>query len=151
LTTIQHLESPGRTALSSCMNTMLATPLTHEDIDGVYARLRPLPAGESDDTSKQSREHTVACRRRGWPPSPTGEYTTDRVTSADANDAAAEFIPARLAPSITEKVPLVGVDGYSALINQLTERLSYIAEWGGQLVFPLPTLHAAAIREPRKQ
>ena len=36
----------------------------------------------------------------------------------DAVDAAAEFIPARVAPSITEKVPLVGADGYFALINQ---------------------------------
>src|ERR1700730_5942834 len=37
---------------------------------------------------------------------------------ADAIDAAAEFIPARVAPSITEKVPLMGADGYFALVNQ---------------------------------
>ena len=30
----------------------------------------------------------------------------------------AEYIPARVAPSITEKVPLMGADGYFALINQ---------------------------------
>ncbi len=42
------------------VNTVLATPLTHADIDGVYAGLRPLLAGESDDTSKLSREHAVA-------------------------------------------------------------------------------------------
>ena len=38
--------------------------------------------------------------------------------AADAIDAAAEYIPARVAPSITEKVPLLGADGYFALINQ---------------------------------
>ncbi len=37
---------------------------------------------------------------------------------ADAVDAAAEFVPSRVAPSITEKVPLMGADGYFALINQ---------------------------------
>jgi len=31
------------------------------------------------------------------------------------------------------------------LETELTEQLSYIGEWGGQLVFPLPTLHTAAI------
>ena len=42
------------------VNTVLATPLTHNDIDGVYAGLRPLLAGESEETSKLSREHAVA-------------------------------------------------------------------------------------------
>ena len=35
-------------------------PLTRDDVQGVYAGLRPLLAGESDATSKLSREHTVA-------------------------------------------------------------------------------------------
>ena len=47
-----------------------------------------------------------------------GKYTTYRVMGEDAVDAAAEYIPARVAPSITEKVPLMGADGYFALINQ---------------------------------
>ena len=29
------------------------------------------------------------------------------------------------------------------LETELTEQLSYIADWGGQLFFPLPTLHKA--------
>ena len=29
------------------------------------------------------------------------------------------------------------------LETELTDQLSYIADWGGQLVFPLPTLHHA--------
>lgn len=100
------------------VNTALATPLTHADIEGVYAGLRPLLAGESDDTSKLSREHAVAVPAPGLVAIAGGKYTTYRVMAADAIDAAAEFIPTRVAPSITEKVPLLGADGYFALVNQ---------------------------------
>ena len=100
------------------VNTVLATPLTHEDIDGVYAGLRPLLAGESEETSKLSREHAVAAPSPGLVAIAGGKYTTYRVMGADAIDAASEFVPTRVAPSITEKVPLMGADGYFALINQ---------------------------------
>ena len=97
---------------------MLVTPLTHDDIDGVYAGLRPLLAGESEETSKLSREHAVARARAGLVAIAGGKYTTYRVMADDAIDTASEYVPARVAPSITEKVPLLGADGYFALINQ---------------------------------
>ncbi|MEO6794176.1 MAG: glycerol-3-phosphate dehydrogenase/oxidase [Mycobacterium sp.] len=100
------------------VNTALATPLSHADIEGVYAGLRPLLAGENDDTSKLSREHAVAVPAPGLVAIAGGKYTTYRVMGADAIDAAAEYIPTRVAPSITEKVPLLGADGYFALVNQ---------------------------------
>ncbi|MGW4336053.1 glycerol-3-phosphate dehydrogenase [Rhodococcus koreensis] len=100
------------------VNKVLVTSLTHEDIDGVYAGLRPLLAGESDETSKLSREHAVARVAPGLVAIAGGKYTTYRVMAEDAVDLAAEDIPARMAPSITEKVPLVGADGYFALVNQ---------------------------------
>ncbi|ORV98774.1 glycerol-3-phosphate dehydrogenase/oxidase [Mycobacterium kyorinense] len=100
------------------VNTVLTTPLTHADIDGVYAGLRPLLAGESDDTSKLSREHAVAVPAPGLVAIAGGKYTTYRVMAADAIDAAAQYVPARVAPSITEKVRLLGADGYFALVNQ---------------------------------
>lgn len=100
------------------VNTVLATPLTHDDIDGVYAGLRPLLAGESEETSKLSREHAVAVPSPGLVAIAGGKYTTYRVMAADAIDAAAEFVPTRVAPSITAKVPLMGADGYFALVNQ---------------------------------
>lgn len=100
------------------VNKVLATPLSHDDIDGVYAGLRPLLAGESDETSKLSREHAVARVAPGLVAIAGGKYTTYRVMGKDAVDLAAEDIPARVAPSITEKVPLVGADGYFALVNQ---------------------------------
>ncbi|MEB3019898.1 glycerol-3-phosphate dehydrogenase/oxidase [[Mycobacterium] crassicus] len=100
------------------VNSALANPLSHADIEGVYAGLRPLLAGENDDTSKLSREHAVAVPAPGLVAIAGGKYTTYRVMGADAIDAAAEFIPTRVAPSITEKVPLLGADGYFALVNQ---------------------------------
>ena len=102
----------------STVNSVLATPLTHDDIDGVYAGLRPLLAGESEETSKLSREHAVAVPAPGLVAIAGGKYTTYRVMAADAIDAAAEYVPTRVAPSVTEKVPLVGADGYFALVNQ---------------------------------
>jgi glycerol-3-phosphate dehydrogenase len=100
------------------VNEVLATPLTHDDIEGVYAGLRPLLAGESESTSKLSREHAVARVAPGLVAIAGGKYTTYRVMGADAVDAAAVDLPGRIQPSITDKVPLVGADGYHALVNQ---------------------------------
>ncbi|WP_290706880.1 glycerol-3-phosphate dehydrogenase [Gordonia sp. UBA5067] len=100
------------------VNEVLVSPLTHNDIEGVYAGLRPLLAGEDDETSSLSREHAVATVAPGLISIAGGKYTTYRVMAADAVDACNDFIPTRVAPSITERVPLVGADGYFALINQ---------------------------------
>ncbi|MQA14013.1 MAG: FAD-dependent oxidoreductase [Pseudonocardiaceae bacterium] len=100
------------------VNDVLATPLTYDDIEGVYAGLRPLLAGESEETSKLSREHAVARVAPGLVAIAGGKYTTYRVMAADAVSAAAPDLPGRVAPSITDKVPLLGADGYHALVNQ---------------------------------
>ncbi len=100
------------------VNKVLVTPLTPDDIEGVYAGLRPLLAGESDETSKLSREHAVARVAPGLVAIAGGKYTTYRVMGADAVDVASVDIPGRVAESVTEKVPLVGADGYFALVNQ---------------------------------
>ena len=102
----------------SHVNKVVATPLSAADIEGVYAGLRPLLAGESEETSKLSREHAVARVAPGLVAIAGGKYTTYRVMGADAVDEAAADIPARVADSVTEKVPLVGADGYFALVNQ---------------------------------
>ncbi|TLW89595.1 glycerol-3-phosphate dehydrogenase [Saccharomonospora piscinae] len=104
--------------LLSQVNNVLATPLTHDDIEGVYAGLRPLLAGESEETSKLSREHAVARVAPGLVAIAGGKYTTYRVMAADAVDAASGDLPGRPRSSITDKVPLLGADGYHALVNQ---------------------------------
>ncbi|MDQ3576882.1 MAG: glycerol-3-phosphate dehydrogenase/oxidase [Actinomycetota bacterium] len=100
------------------VNQVLATPLTHDDIESVYAGLRPLLAGESEHTSTLSREHAVARVAPGLVAIAGGKYTTYRVMAADAVDAASVDLPGRLQPSITDQVPLLGADGYHALVNQ---------------------------------
>jgi glycerol-3-phosphate dehydrogenase len=100
------------------VNKAVVTPLSADDIEGVYAGLRPLLAGESEETSKLSREHAVARVAPGLVAIAGGKYTTYRVMGADAVDAAAEDIPARVGSSVTDKVPLIGADGYFALVNK---------------------------------
>jgi glycerol-3-phosphate dehydrogenase len=100
------------------VNSVLATPLRHEDIQGVYAGLRPLLAGESEESSKLSREHAVARVAPGLIAIAGGKFTTYRVMAADAVDAAGAELSGRLQPSITDQVPLLGADGYHALVNQ---------------------------------
>ncbi|MGH9205002.1 MAG: glycerol-3-phosphate dehydrogenase/oxidase, partial [Acidimicrobiales bacterium] len=130
----------------STVNTVLVTPLTHADIDGVYAGLRPLLAGESDDTSKLSREHAVAVPAPGLVAIAGGKYTTYRVMAADAIDTAAQYIPTRVAPSITEKVRLLGSDGYFALINQ-TEHVGALRGLHSYRVRPLLDRYGSLIGE----
>jgi glycerol-3-phosphate dehydrogenase len=104
--------------LLDTVNSVLATPLNDSDIEGVYAGLRPLLAGESEETSRLSREHAVARVAPGLVAIAGGKYTTYRVMAADAVNSAVPDLPGRVAPSITDKVPLLGADGYHALVNQ---------------------------------
>ncbi|MFG2285784.1 glycerol-3-phosphate dehydrogenase/oxidase [Streptomyces sp. NPDC048595] len=99
------------------VNEVLATPLTRDDVEGVYAGLRPLLAGESDATSKLSREHTVAHPVPGLVVVAGGKYTTYRVMAKDAVDEAVHALDQRVAECVTEDVPLVGAEGYKALWN----------------------------------
>jgi glycerol-3-phosphate dehydrogenase len=99
------------------VNQVLTTPLTREDVEGVYAGLRPLLAGESDQTSKLSREHVVAHAAPGLVVVAGGKYTTYRVMAADAVDAAVHGLDRRTPPSCTETVPLLGAEGFQAVWN----------------------------------
>ena len=99
------------------VNRVLGIPLTHDDVDGVYAGLRPLLSGESDVTSRLSREHTVAQPVPGLVMIAGGKYTTYRVMARDAVDAVAHGLDGKVPPSCTDAVPLVGADGYPALWN----------------------------------
>lgn len=101
------------------VNSVLSTPLTHDDIQGVYAGLRPLLSGESESTSSLSREHAVARPQPGLISIAGGKYTTYRVMAADAIDAALEDVGSGVAASVTKNIPLVGAEGYHAMVNQL--------------------------------
>ena len=99
------------------VNRVLAQPLGHEDVEGVYAGLRPLLTGESEGTSSLSREHTVAVPVPGLVAVAGGKYTTYRVMARDAVDAAARGLDEAVPPSATDVTPLVGAEGYHVLWN----------------------------------
>jgi glycerol-3-phosphate dehydrogenase len=99
------------------VNAVLAVPLTRDDVQGVYAGLRPLLAGESEATSKLSREHTVAHPVPGLVVIAGGKYTTYRVMAKDAVDEAVHGLDHKVADCVTEEVPLVGAEGYHAMWN----------------------------------
>jgi glycerol-3-phosphate dehydrogenase len=100
------------------VNRVLRTPLRHEDVEGVFAGLRPLLSGESDSTSTLSREHAVVQMVAGLITIAGGKYTTYRVMAKDAVDAAARNLPQRVPGSVTDRTPLLGAQGWHALWNR---------------------------------
>ncbi|SDC91264.1 glycerol-3-phosphate dehydrogenase/oxidase [Actinokineospora iranica] len=102
------------------VNRVLVTPLTKDDIDGVYAGLRPLLSGKDEDTTKLSREHIVGSPVPGLVVVAGGKYTTYRVMAKDAVDEAVRGLGSDewdVPASVTEDIPLVGAEGYHALWN----------------------------------
>ena len=104
------------------VNAILREPLDHEDVEGVYAGLRPLLSGESEPTSRISREHTVVTPVPGLVMIAGGKLTTYRVMAARRRRRrgalAEDGRHDRSADSITDRVPLVGADGFEARSNQ---------------------------------
>ncbi len=100
-------------------NRVLEPQLKAEDIIGVYAGLRPLVANKTGSaTTKLSREHTVDRSAPGFISIAGGKYTTYRVMGKDAIDLAVMELRKVVSSSVTEKLPLVGADGYFALVQQ---------------------------------
>ncbi|WP_442864221.1 glycerol-3-phosphate dehydrogenase/oxidase [Arthrobacter sp. ATA002] len=100
------------------VNLVLKTPLTREDVEGVYAGLRPLLAGENDSTAKLSREHVVAHPVPGLVVVAGGKWTTYRVMAKDAVDEAARALDEKVPESCTSTIPLLGAVGYKADWNR---------------------------------
>jgi glycerol-3-phosphate dehydrogenase len=104
------------------VNRLLKDPLDHRDVIGVWAGLRPLlkpmrKEGEMGETTKLSREHTVANPVPGLVLVAGGKLTTYRVMAKDAVDHAIRGFDATPA-SITDRVPLMGAWGHEARTNQ---------------------------------
>ncbi len=102
------------------VNKLLREPLSHADVEGVYAGLRPLLSGESETTSRISREHMVVTPVPGLVIVAGGKLTTYRVMGRDAVDAAAHSLGGTVPASITDRVPLAGAEGYETRWNQRT-------------------------------
>ena len=125
-------------------NRVLEPKLQADEIIGVYAGLRPLVANnKSATTTKLSREHTVDRPAAGFVSIAGGKYTTYRVMAKDVVDRAVIELRRLTQASVTEKLPLVGADGYFAL-EQQKER---IAQESGETVAHLLNRHGSLISE----
>ena len=71
------------------------------------------------------------------------EYTVDRDPSKHGRFTPGTRIPIHDPELTKQDRPDVVLALPWNLETELTEQLSYIADWGGQLFFPLPTLHKA--------
>ncbi|MGA8045762.1 MAG: glycerol-3-phosphate dehydrogenase/oxidase [Dermatophilaceae bacterium] len=105
--------------LLDTVNEVLITPLTRDDIDGVFVGLRPLIAPSDPDdtaaTTRISREHVCACPVPGLVLVAGGKYTTYRIMAKDAVDLALTDLGKEMPGSITEKIPLAGAIGWDWL------------------------------------
>lgn len=90
------------------VNTVLRKPIGASDVVGVYAGLRPLLTGESEETSRLSREHAVIVSGSGLVSVAGGKYTTYRIMARDAVDLVAGELDAP--DSSTDRIPLMGAD-----------------------------------------
>lgn len=101
-------------------NKILKPKLKASDIIGVYAGLRPLVANKTDsDTTQLSREHTVDLSAPGFVSIAGGKYTTYRIMGKDVIDLATAKSSQKVPESVTEKLPIVGADGYFGLVQQV--------------------------------
>jgi glycerol-3-phosphate dehydrogenase len=107
------------------VNKWLRTPLTHNDIIGVYAGVRPLIKSKGKKTTALSREHAVLAGPEGLLTIVGGKYTTYRVMAKDVMDTAVHmmgeqhgFVNGTRTPSVTARTPLLGATGWHALCNQ---------------------------------
>lgn len=103
-------------------NRVLAPQLQASDILGVFAGLRPLVANNAKSaTTKLSREHTVDRPVPGFISLAGGKYTTYRVMAKDAVDLAVLDLRRLVNDCVTEKLPLIGADGFFALQQQIAK------------------------------
>ena len=101
-------------------NRVLTPQINIDEIIGVYAGLRPLVSNNKNSlTTKLSREHTVDRPAPGFVSIAGGKYTTYRIMGRDVIDLAVNELRKLTPESVTDKLPLVGADGYFALVQQV--------------------------------
>lgn len=128
-------------------NRVLEPKLQADQIIGVFAGLRPLVANnKSATTTKLSREHTVDRPAAGFVSIAGGKYTTYRVMAKDIVDRAVIELRKLTQESVTEKLPLIGADGYFAL-EQQKERIAQESGLAVETVTHLLNRHGSLISE----
>lgn len=112
--------------LLDAINAAISEPLTHDDVLGSWAGLRPLvKSADSGKTADLSRKHTVAVSGSGMVSISGGKLTTYREMAADTIDAVLKNVlnnvlseeerSAISRKSVTKNLPIRGAIGYGSL------------------------------------
>jgi glycerol-3-phosphate dehydrogenase len=134
--------------LLSTVNTVLAGPLSRDDVIATFAGLRPLLAGgapgrgvaasvdDSEDTSDLSRRHAILEGPSGVLSVVGGKLTTYRRMAEDAVDAvvARRFASAALPASATRRIPLVGA-WPRARLAEIAAPARFVRRYGAEAPF----------------
>ena len=129
-------------------NKVLARPISHADVVGTWAGLRPLlqPGTKTGTQSaKVSREHTVASSVPGLVSIAGGKFTTYRVMAKDAVDFSLGAA-AKGRPSVTEHIPLIGADGFKAAESELRSIIDGLG-WSSSMTDHLFHRYGANVRD----
>ena len=129
-------------------NKVLAYPISHADVVGTWAGLRPLlqPGTKAGTQSaKVSREHTVASPVAGLVSIAGGKFTTYRVMAKDAVDFALGGA-AKSRPCTTRHIPLVGAEGFLTAEGELRSIIDGLG-WSRAMTDHLLHRYGANIRD----
>ena len=103
--------------LLTTLNQILKSPVTTEDVVGVYVGLRPLLKGNEEKTTKLSREHAVTTSTEGLVSISGGKYTTYRVMASDTIDAVGVDQGRQISKSPTSEISLIGAQQYKQILG----------------------------------
>ncbi|MET0909169.1 MAG: glycerol-3-phosphate dehydrogenase/oxidase [Ilumatobacteraceae bacterium] len=147
-------------------------PVTHADITGVWAGLRPLvksAEGETGATKDLSRRHHIRSSESGVVTVTGGKLTTYREMAADAVDAAVALLPRGTAKRrSTKRLRLIGADAgavpsdadpltrhlarrFGSDADEIRALVAFDATLGEPLVAGLPYLRAEAVYAVRHE
>ena len=92
------------------VNKLLRTPLDHEDVEGVYAGLRPLLAARTSPPRDLARAHRGRARARPGPDRrrQADDLPGDGTGRGRRRGAVPRATGQHVGPSITDRVPLLG-------------------------------------------
>ena len=130
------------------INKMLATPISHADVVGNWAGLRPLlQPGTKAGTQlvNVSREHTAALSAAGLVSIAGGKFTTYRLMAKDAVDLALGTT-ATSRPSVTRHLPLLGAEGFLSVERELRAAIDDLG-WDRTMIDHLIHRYGANIRD----
>ncbi len=101
----------------------LGIPIKREEVKSAWSGLRPLVSNpKAVDTAKLSRDHIIQVSSSGLLTITGGKWTTYRKMALDAVNQALKIGALKTKPSQTEKIFLVGAEGFKPGLAQELEK-----------------------------